>query len=330
MPERRRRSIPGAAVALGLLGLFVLMALLAPLLANDKPILARVDGRMLTPALADLPLVGALFEPRAGRLVSWDPPGPGVVTLLRPPVPYSYRGIRLEMALVPPSSTHLMGTDALGRDLLARLIHGSRASLAVGLMATTLALMLGTLLGLTAALRGGLVDLVLVRVADAVASFPPIVLALAFVAASGRNGLGPIVASIALSRWTAAARFVRGETLRHASSELWVAARSTGASVARLALRHLLPLLAPPLAVLAAFGVAHAILLESSLSFLGLGVAPPIPSWGGILAEARANLGTAWWPVLFPSAALLLVLGSLCLAGEAAAEGGARQGGSRR
>ncbi len=216
MPERRRRSIPGAAVALGLLGLFVLMALLAPLLANDKPILARVDGRMLTPALADLPLVGALFESRAGRLVSWDPPGPGVVTLLRPPVPYSYRGIRLEMALVPPSSTHLMGTDALGRDLLARLIHGSRASLAVGLMATTLALMLGTLLGLTAALRGGLVDLVLVRVADAVASFPPIVLALAFVAASGRNGLGPIVASIALSRWTAAARFVRGETLRHA------------------------------------------------------------------------------------------------------------------
>ncbi len=316
MAELRR--LPGVAgPAIGLLAGLVALAALAPLIANDKPLLARVGDRIVAPALADLPFGGTLVDRRLVLSITWDAPGPEVRNILRAPVPYSYRGIRLGEALRPPDRRHLLGTDTLGRDLLARLIYGARSSLAVGFGAAALALLLGTILGATAALRGGAADLVLIRIADMVACFPPLVLALAFVAASGRGGLWPMMAAIALSRWTGPARYVRGEILRHAASDLWAAARATGGSLPRLACRHLLPLLAPPLAVMAAFGVAHAIVLESGLSFLGLGVEPPTPSWGGILGEARASLDTAWWPVLFPSAALLIVLGSLCLAGEA-------------
>jgi len=306
-----------------------LAGLLAPLLANDRPILARVDGRLTAPALADLPLVGTLFDDPASRLVTWDAPtawpsGASGRVLLMPPVPYSYRGIRLEDSLRPPSATHPMGTDALGRDLLARVLHGARLSIMVGFGATALALFIGFCFGALAGLRGGLVDLVIVRLLDVVACFPPFILALAFMAALGRTGVGPMVAGIALSRWTSMARYVRGEILRHRGGEIWVSARATGAGGIHLVLRHLLPLLAAPLAVMVSFGVANAIVLESALSFLGFGVNPPAPSWGSILAEARTSLDAAWWPVFFPSAALVTVLASLCSAAERAVGGESR------
>ncbi|HKB06751.1 MAG TPA: ABC transporter permease subunit, partial [Candidatus Polarisedimenticolia bacterium] len=121
---------------------------------------------------------------------------------------------------------------------------------------------------------------------------------------------------IAFSRWTSMARYVRGEVLRQRGGEIWVSARASGASGLRLVVRHLLPLMAAPLSVLAAFGVANAIVLESGLSFLGFGADPPTPSWGSILAEARTSLDAAWWPVVFPSAALMIVLASLCAVAE--------------
>jgi len=303
---------------------FALLGALAPMLANDLPIVARLQGRLVYPALADLPLVGRLFDDPAARLVDWDaaresPAGAGARSLLMPPVPYSYRGVRLDQALRPPGRVHLLGTDALGRDLLARLIHGARPSLAVGVGATALALLIGFSLGALAGLRGGLTDLVVVRVVDIVACFPPFVLALAFVAALGHSGLLPLMAGIALSRWTSMARYVRGEIMRHRGGEVWASARAAGAGASRLVVRHLLPLLAGPLWVMAAFGVANAILLESGLSFLGFGIDPPDPSWGSILAESRASLDAAWWPVVFPCLALLVVLAALCVAAEGAA-----------
>lgn len=302
-------------LAVALVGFF------APILANDRPILARVDGRLAAPALADLPLVGRLFGGTGQRVIAWDAPAvstpwAGARILLMPPVPYSYRGIHLDESLKPPSARHPMGTDALGRDLLARVLHGAQLSLAVGFGATALALFVGVCLGALAGLRGGWIDLAIVRLVDIVACFPPFVLALAFVAALGRTGLWPMVAGIALSRWTSMARYVRGEVLRQRGGEIWVSARASGASGFRLVVRHLLPLMAAPLAVLAAFGVANAIVLESGLSFLGFGVDPPAPSWGSILAEARTSLDAAWWPVVFPSAALMIVLASLCAAAE--------------
>jgi len=299
----------------------VLAGLLAPVLANDRPILARVDGRLAAPALADLPIVGRLFDDPRVRILDWGA-APATRVLLMPPVPYSYRGIHLDEALRPPSRSHLMGTDALGRDLLARVLHGASLSLLVGFGATTLALLIGVSLGALAVVRGGLFDLLIVRLVDVVACFPPFVLALAFMAALGRTGVWPMVAGIALSRWTTIARYVRGEILRHRGGALWVSARAAGAGGVRLVVRHLLPLLAAPLAVLASFGVANAIVLESGLSFLGFGVSPPAPSWGSILAEARGSLDAAWWPVFFPSASLVIVLASLCAAAEGAPSGG--------
>jgi len=298
---------------------------LAPILANVRPIVASVDGRLVYPALADLPFAGRLFDDPAVRRVDWGAPATasteapaGARSLLMPPVPYSFRGVRLDQALLPPGRTHLLGTDALGRDLLARLIYGARPSLAVGFGATALALLIGFSLGSLAGLRGGLVDLVVVRIDDIVASFPPFVLALAFVAALGHSGLLPLAAGIALSRWTSMARYVRGEILRHRGGEVWASARAAGAGAPRLLMRHLLPLLAGPLWVMAAFGVANAILLESGLSFLGFGIDPPAPSWGSILAESRASLDAAWWPVVFPCLALVAVLAALCAAAEGA------------
>jgi peptide/nickel transport system permease protein len=305
-----------------LAGSLTLVGLLAPVLANDRPILARLGGtgRLVAPALADLPLVGRLFDRPEARSIPWHTPDASARIILMPPVPYSYRGIRLEETLRRPDRRHLLGTDALGRDLLARLIHGTRPSLAVGFGATAVALLIGVLLGILAGLRAGLLDILIMRVLDTVACFPPFILALAFVAATGHGGVWPMVAGIALNRWTGMARFVRGEILRQRGGDLWASVRATGASSPRLVVRHLLPLLAPPLAVLASFGVAHAIVLESGLSFVGFGVDPPTPSWGTILAEARGTLDAAWWPVVFPALALLLVLGALCVAGERAGE----------
>ncbi len=314
MPDLRARAPRGAGGALWLLAALIVLAVLAPLLANDRPLLARDGGRIVAPALRDL-TSGLFGEP--GAVPGLSPsPGDRVQVLLRAPVPYSYRGIRLDEALHPPDRRHLLGTDALGRDLLARLIHGTRPSLVIGFGATAIALLLGGLLGALAGLRGGATDLVVMRLADIIACFPSFILALSFVAAAGHGGIGPMLAAIALNRWTGTARYVRGEIMRQAGSDLWAAARAAGSSLPRLAVRHLLPLLAPALAVMAAFGVAHAIVLESGLSFVGLGIEPPAPSWGTMLAEARATLDAAWWPVFFPAAALLLVLGALCLAAE--------------
>lgn len=307
--------------ALLLLAAFGAIGLLAPILATDQPLLARIDGRLCAPALADLPLAGTLFAQHDLETLRRRTPAPQVETLLRAPVPYSYRGIFLDQALLRPDRLHLLGTDALGRDLLARMIHGTRPSLLVGAGATLLALLAGGLLGALAGLRGGWVDLGILRIVEILACFPPFVLTLAIVSAAG-GGLAPIVVAIAVSRATSMTRYVRGEILRRRGEDLWDAARSTGASLPRLTVVHLLPLLARPLVVLTSFSVAHAILLESGLSFLGLGVEPPVPSWGGILAEARGTLDAAWWPVVFPSMALIMVLGALSLAGERAAERG--------
>ena len=298
-------------LAAGLLTALALGGVCAPIIANDRPILARVDGRLIWPALAELPLLGPIFARPSLAEVDWSAPPEGVHPVLRAPVPYSYRGIRLDEALKPPGSRHLLGTDALGRDLLSRLVHGASSSLVVGFGATALALILGVALGALAGLRGGFADLLVVRAIEIASCFPPLVLAMVFVAVSGRGGLLPLITGIALSRWTGTARFVRGETLKQRGGDLWVALRSTGASLPRLAVRHLLPLLAPTLCVMVAFGVAQAIVVESSLSFLGIGVEPPVPSWGGILAEAGGTIEVAWWPVVFPSAFLVIVLGAL-------------------
>jgi peptide/nickel transport system permease protein len=303
-PHSRYR--PAIALLAGLVG----VGYLAPLLANERPIAVLQGGRLSFPAAADLEIIGSWFSgtvPLGGHV-------------LPAPIPWSYRGIDLDEAMQRPSTRHLFGTDALGRDLLARVVHGASVSLLVGFLATLLALGIGGLLGGLAALRGGLTDLFLTRIVEVLSCFPPFLLALALLAA-GRGGIGTLILAVGLARAAAAARFVRGEVLRWKEGPVFLAARSAGGSLPWVAVRHLIPMSAEPLAVQATFGVAYAILLEATLSFLGVGVQPPTPSWGMVLAEGRATIETAWWPILFPAAALALTLLALGVAAHAADPG---------
>lgn len=228
----------------------------------------------------------------------------------------------LDRVLEPPSLTHPFGTDALGRDLLARVAHGGRVSLAVGVLATLLALGFGIPLGALAGYRGGAADLVVSRAVDAALCFPSLILALALLAAApgwlrALPAPARVAVVVAATGWAVIARLLRGEVLRLRETGAVVAARAAGAGPIRVLARHLLPGAVAPVLVTAAFGVGSAILVESALSFLGLGVGVPTPTWGGMLAEARNVIGQSWWSAFFPGAALFVSVLSLNRLGEA-------------
>ncbi len=312
MTARQRLRRGTALAALG-----VAVALLAPVLAGDAPLAARRDGRLCFPVLRPLPLVGEHLDCPGGALLEWakirSAGGSGI--LLDPPVPYGPGATDLDSIYEPPSIRHWMGTDSLGRDVASRLIHGFPAALTVGGLATLLALLLGIILGAVAGAGGKGLDLLLSRLIDLFACFPTLVLALALVAAAPRPGLWVLVLAIGATRWTGIARFFRGEVLRQKGLAYCEAARAAGAGRSYLLVRHILPNALSPILVTAAFSVGSAVLLEAGMSFLGLGVPPPAPSWGGILAEAQRQVAPAWWLVLFPSLALFAtVLGCNLLA----------------
>lgn len=223
--------------------------------------------------------------------------------------------IHLEEALRPPSAAHWLGTDQLGRDVASRLLHGARVSLSVGLVAVGLATLVGIAIGATAGYAGGWVDAAAMRAADIMFCFPTLFLILAVVAFLEPN-LWNIMAIIGLTGWMGIARLVRAEILSLKSRDFILAARLAGASPAWIIRRHLLPNALAPIVVNITFGMASAILIESGLSFLGIGIQPPTPSWGAMLAEGKATLGVAWWLILAPGLALLSVTLGCHLVGE--------------
>jgi peptide/nickel transport system permease protein len=202
---------------------------------------------------------------------------------------------------------HPLGTDHLGRDVWSRLAHGARASLAVGYAGLALGAGLGVTLGLVAGFRGGALDRGLVGVIDAYLSFPYILIAIVW-AALVRMSLGTLIVIIALRGWVEFARVVRAQVLSVGEREFVVAARALGAGDARLVARHVLPSARGAILVIAGFQLGRLILLESTLSFLGLGIQPPTPAWGAMLADARLYLTQAWWTVAFPGAAISAVV----------------------
>jgi peptide/nickel transport system permease protein len=208
----------------------------------------------------------------------------------------------------------VLGTDGYGRDLLSRLIHGARVSLAVGAVAAAAAVCLGALVGLAAGAAGGLVDGVLMRVADVFLSVPRLFLILFLVGLWGPS-LATTMAVVAATTWMAAARLVRAEAWSLRDSDLVRSAVAAGASPGRIALRHVLPAAAAPLLVEAAMRLGGAVLLEASLSFLGLGVPPPAPSWGNLLADGRDRLLGAPWIATLPG---LAVAGTVVAVGRVA------------
>jgi peptide/nickel transport system permease protein len=197
--------------------------------------------------------------------------------------------INLGHVLDGPSRGHPLGCDALGRDMLARTIWGARISVGIAAAVVGVSLIIGSLIGGAAAIAGGRIDELLMRTVDVLLAFPGILLAIALAAILG-PGLIDLVIALAAMGWTGYARLVRGEILSLRERDYVLAARGLGATPARLLMRHLLPAVAGPLAVQASFGVGGIIIAEAALSFLGLGIPPPQPTWGGMLDEGRAFL----------------------------------------
>jgi peptide/nickel transport system permease protein len=229
--------------------------------------------------------------------------------------PYDPGRIDLKQVLMPPSAQHWLGTDTLGRDVLSRIIYGSRVSLKVGFVAVGLATLIGLIVGASAGFYGGWVDLVLMRFVDLMLCFPSFFLILAVIALL-EPSIWNIMVVIGATSWMGVARLVRAEILSLKEREFVTAARALGASDMRLIMRHLLPNALAPVMVSATLGVAGAILTESALSFLGLGVQPPTPSWGNILTAGKDNIEIAWWLSVFPGLAILITVMSYNLLGE--------------
>lgn len=225
-------------------------------------------------------------------------------------------GSRAKAGADPWGSPHWLGTDENGRDVLCRMLWGGRVSLSVGIVAVAIYVTLGIIIGAIAGYFRGFYDLLISRVIEIVICFPSFFLILTIVALRG-PGLLNIMLVIGLTGWTSIARLIRGEFLRLVDQEFVLAGRALGYSSSRLIFRHILPNAMAPVMVSATFGVAGAILQESALSFLGLGITVPMPSWGAILSSGRNNLNTAPWLILFPGFAIFLTITCYNLAGEA-------------
>ncbi|MBI4529233.1 MAG: ABC transporter permease [Deltaproteobacteria bacterium] len=240
----------------------------------------------------------------------------GAIALLAPQIaPYDPAAYDVKQILLSPSWEHPLGTDQLGRDVLARLLYGSRVSLAVGFVAVGIATAIGILLGSLAGFHGGWVDAFIMRFVDLMLTFPRFFLLLT-VLAFLQPSIWTIMVVIGVTGWMGVARLVRAEFLSLKEREFVKSAQALGAPNRRIMLRHILPNSLAPVLVSATLGVAGAVLTESGLSFLGLGVQPPTPSWGNILNDGKANIEIAWWLSLFPGVAILITVLSYNLLGE--------------
>lgn len=300
------------------------VALMAPCIAGLIPIVTVSGEAIEAPALRSV-----------ARPAPWDAPAarpaadrPGWT--LSPPIAHDPLSIDLDSILQPPGREHWLGTDELGRDVLARLVHATRPSFLVALIATAISLILGIPVGAVAGYAGPRWDFPLSRLIDASLSFPALILLLLLtaLATAGRSAADPLAAGEALSsivvvgiavgivRWGVVARYMRGEVLRLAGSDLSLAARGLGASPARLLRVHLVPLGLGPVIVSAAFGAGTAVVAEASLSFLGLGIQPPAPTWGQMLASSWSSGGAYWWMLAFPGIAIAVTVAAFNLLGE--------------
>ncbi len=229
--------------------------------------------------------------------------------------------IDLSATLQDPSAAHWLGTDALGRDLTSRVLHGGRISLGIGLLTSLLSLAIGVPLGALAGFRGGWTDSAVSRLIETVACIPSLLLAIALLAMSpaflrGVPDVVRVALVLAFAGWIPVARYLRGEFLRLKGAMMVEAARASGASDLRIMVRHLLPAALAPVLVTASFAAASAILVEAALSFLGLGVQPPQPTWGGLLSDAREHIDQGWWLAVVPGLALYVAVLGFNLIGE--------------
>ncbi|MBU0758838.1 MAG: ABC transporter permease [Candidatus Omnitrophica bacterium] len=229
--------------------------------------------------------------------------------------PYDPGMIDIDNILTSPSGEHLLGTDSLGRDLLSRMVYGTRISLLVGLIAVGISAFIGVILGSLAGYYGKWVDALIMRFVDVMLCFPTFFLILAVIALL-EPGIVNIMIIIGVTSWMGVARLIRAEILSLKERDFIYAEKAIGASDFRIITRHLIPNAMGPVLVSVTLGVAAAILVESSLSFLGIGVQPPTPSWGNILSEGKSVMGAAWWMLFFPGLAIFITVLGYNLLGE--------------
>lgn len=229
--------------------------------------------------------------------------------------PYPPDEIDTANILSPPSRYHLLGTDVLGRDVLSRILYGAGVSLSVGFVAVSISSMIGIILGAVAGYYGGWADRVVMRFVDIMLCFPSFFLILAVIAFIGPS-IWNIMIVIGVTSWMSVTRLVRAEFLSIRERDFVQAARSQGAGDARIIFIHILPNAMAPILVAATLGIASAVLVESGLSFLGIGVQPPDPSWGNMLTEGKDNIEIAWWLSLFPGLAILVTVMGYNMLGE--------------
>jgi peptide/nickel transport system permease protein len=229
--------------------------------------------------------------------------------------PYDPFEINVNKILLPPSFEHPLGTDLLGRDVLSRMIYASRISLEVSLVAVGISIGIGVFLGSLAGYLGGIIDQIISRFIDIMLCFPTIFLILAVIAYLEPSIL-TIMIVIGATSWMGVARLVRAEMMSLKERDFVLIAKVYGAETFRIIFKHLLPNALPPIMVSASLGLGQAILIESALSFLGIGVQPPIPSWGNILIEGKETLEVAWWLSIFPGLAILITVLAFTLLGE--------------
>ncbi len=283
----RRRLLRCGGALLGL-------AWLVPFVSYVSP-LDKADWRGQVKELRQAGRGGALFAP-----VPYDP----------------IEQVAAAGPLSAPTREHLMGTDSVSRDVLARMVYGARVSLSVGFVGVAIYVIIGVVLGAIAGYYGRWIDVLLSRFIEIVMCFPTFLLILTIVAFLEQRSILNIMVVIGLTSWTGVARLMRGEVLRQREMDYVTAARALGMSDARIIFRHVLPNSLAPVLVSATFGVAGAILIESGLSFLGLGVQMPTPSWGQLLNEARDGVATYWWLTLWPGVAIFFSVTIYNLVGE--------------
>lgn len=314
--EQFRRSKLNLAAA-ALIGLLALVAVSADFLASDMPIAMRWQGQLyvLPNLLPDAKRPPELRRHSPAELRALL--GEGDWALLTP-IGRGPLDIDVTRRLQPPSAAEPLGTDGLGRSVAARVVHGSRISLAVGVVSVSLYVLIGILLGALAGYYRGWIDVLVSRLVEVMMVFPTFFLILAIMGIVERPTIWHVMLVIGLTGWPGVARLIRGEILRVRELDYVAATRALGGSDGRIVLRHVIPNAIGPVFVAATFGVAGAILTESSLSFLGFGTPPPTASWGELLTQAYDHAVTsgAWWLTVFPGLAIFLTVTAYNLVGE--------------
>jgi peptide/nickel transport system permease protein len=290
---------------LGLVGLVLLLiitlaAIFAPLVAPHDPLVGKLEDSRKCPAFTTCPNLG-------GAVGGGQPTNIGGFNL-----PGTAAG-----AGAPPKGTleYPLGTDANGRDVFSRIVFAARISLIVGVTAVLIGGLVGVVAGLLCGFYGGLIDTVIMRIADIQLAFPFILLAIAIVAVLGGSLLNVILV-LGIGSWVPYARLVRGQVLSAKQHEYIIAARTIGLRDPAILFRHLLPNVITPAIIIATFGIASAIIGEATLSFLGVGIRPPTPTWGNMLADGRAYVASAWWLATFPGLAILITVLSINMIGD--------------